>query len=125
MPRGKVVSRRKTEEEIEAEEPKKGRTVTVIGGGKPPLKMEIAGKKAGEVKRLLKDTLSLRGDESVLVDGEEVDDECVLEADSVLEFVKETGEKGHIINNQPEEVGCLIFLRNCLKSPLKVSFNSF
>jgi len=62
--------------------------------GPNSLNQNLEGKTVEEVTELLEDLFGLSGDETVKVNGVEVDDDYVIEDGDTIEYVKSAGSKG-------------------------------
>jgi len=73
-------------------------SVTAISGASCET-FQLAGQRIGQARTFLNPILNVDADAVVLVNGNEVDENYVLQRRDSLEFVKKAGEKGTIFYN--------------------------
>jgi hypothetical protein len=65
-----------------------------VMSGSSSKRFPVAKQKVGDVRQLLKGVLNIADKAAALVNGKEVGDDAVLQANDRLEFVKRAGSKG-------------------------------
>jgi hypothetical protein len=65
-----------------------------VMSGSASKRFPVARQKVGDVRQLLKGVLNIADKAAALVNGKEVGEEAVLQANDRLEFVKRAGSKG-------------------------------
>lgn len=68
--------------------------ITVTCGANTSAFGEIAGKSIGQLRQDLGDVLNIAPDSQVIVSGENVDENYILQAGDRVEFIKASGVKG-------------------------------
>lgn len=65
---------------------------------------ELEGKTVGSVKKSLREVFNIPGDASALIEGKEVGDDFILEGGMNLEFSKEAGVKGTLVEELADKM---------------------
>ena len=73
--------------------PEAGGSATVCHGPYSE-RLPVAGMAVGEIRRRFSDRLDIDPGSQAVIDGNEVDDNTVLQSDQLLAFIRQAGEKG-------------------------------
>jgi sulfur carrier protein ThiS len=81
-----------------------------VMSGSSSKRLPVASQKVGEVRQLLKGVFNIADKAAALVNGKEVGEDTVLQANDRLEFVKRAGSKGTASGGERKHV----WHSNCL-----------